>query len=180
MKLATLLSAMMLALSPMACAQTVTGSVTGTVADAADSVIAGARVQLINSISRQAREFTTSSTGAFEFSSILPGNYSLKVTHPGFKSFEQQNVTISSQERVDLHTIKLTVGDVTTSIEVAAEAAHVATNSSDRAQNVNQAQIGDTPIRGRDFMGVLKALPGVQGCDDCRRSTRERDLVNER
>src|SRR5205823_5839833 len=36
MKLATLLSAMMLALSPMACAQTVTGSVTGTVADAAD------------------------------------------------------------------------------------------------------------------------------------------------
>jgi hypothetical protein len=162
MRLATLLSALTLALTPVAYAQTVTGSVTGTVADAASSVVVGAQVQLINSTSRQTREFTTSSTGAFEFSSILPGNYSLKVTHPGFKSFEQQNVTISSQERVDLHTIKLTVGEVTTSIEVAAEAAHVATNSSDRAQNVNQAQIGDTPVRGRDFMGVLKTLPGVQ------------------
>ena len=76
MKLATLLSAMMLALTPVAYAQTVTGSVTGTVADAASSVIVGAQVQLINSTSRQTREFTTSSTGAFEFSSILPGNYS--------------------------------------------------------------------------------------------------------
>ena len=162
MKLATLLSAMLLAFTPMTIAQTVTGSVTGTIVDAAGAVIAGAQVQLINSISRQPREFSSSSTGAFEFGSILPGIYTLKVTHAGFKTYEQQNVTISSQERVDMHTIKMTVGDVTTSIEVAAESAHVATNSSDRSQNVNQAQINDTPVRGRDFMGVLKTLPGVQ------------------
>ena len=153
---------MLLAFMPMASAQTVTGSVIGTVADPARAVIANAQVQLINNISRQPREYRTSSSGSFEFGSIIPGIYSLKVTQPGFKTYEQQNVTISSQERVDLHTIRLTVGDVSTSIEVQAEAAHVATSSSDRAQNVNLTQIGDTPVRGRDFLAVLKTLPGVQ------------------
>ncbi len=118
MKLAILLSAMLLAFMPMASAQTVTGSVIGTVADPAGAVIANAQVQLINNISRQPREYRTSSSGSFEFGSIIPGIYSLKITQPGFKTYEQQNVTISSQERVDLHTIRLTVGDVSTSIEV--------------------------------------------------------------
>ncbi len=151
-----------IALTPSAHAQAVTGSVSGTVADSGDAVISGAKVQLINIISRATREYTTSATGGFEFTGILPGGYSLKVTNPGFKSYEQQNVTVSSQERVDMHTIKLTVGDVSTSVEVQTEAAHVATSSSDRSQNINLIQIGDTPVRGRDFMGVLKTLPGIQ------------------
>lgn len=142
-------------------AQTVTGSVTGSVADSGGAAIVGAEVQLINNVSRQTHEFKTSSSGGFEFTGILPGGYNLKLTSTGFKVYEQ-NVTVSSQERVDVHTIKLSVGDVSSSIEVQSEAAHIETSSSDRAQNVNLEQIRDTPIRGRDFLGVLKTLPGVQ------------------
>ena len=142
-------------------AQTVTGSIVGTVADSNGAVVANAPVQLINDISRQTREFKTNSGGDFEFTGIIPGGYIIKVSQPGFKTY-QVAVTVSSQERVDVHTIRLSLGDVTTSIEVQAEAVHVATSSSDRAQNVNLTQIADTPIRGRDFLGVLKTLPGVQ------------------
>jgi hypothetical protein len=156
------LMSLSLALTPAANAQTVTGSVSGTVVDAGGAIVVGANVQLINDISRQIREYKTNSTGEFEFISIIPGGYSIKIAQPGFKTYEQKNVTISSQERVDLHTIKLTVGDVSTSIQVQSEAAHVATDSSDRSQNVNLAQIADTPVRGRDFLGVLKTLPGIQ------------------
>ena len=161
-RIALTLMSLLLALMPLANSQTVTGSVSGTVVDAAGSVVVGANVQLINDISRQPREYKTGANGDFVFSAIIPGGYSLKIAQPGFKAYEQTNVTVSSQERVDLHTIKLTVGDVTTSIEVAAEAAHIATDSSDRSQNINLRQIGDTPIRGRDFKAVLKSLPGVQ------------------
>src|SRR6266567_4162772 len=161
-RVASFLVAGLMALAPLASAQTVTGAVTGTVVDAAGAVVSGAQVQLIDNISRQAREFKTSATGDFEFTSIIPGVYSLRITQEGFKTYEQQSVTVSAQERVDLHTIKLTVGDVATSIEVQAEVAHVATSSSDRAQNVNQQMIDDTPVRGRDFLAVLKTLPGVQ------------------
>jgi hypothetical protein len=159
------LMSLMLAFVPAANTQTVTGSVSGTVADAGGSVIAGATVRLINDISKQTREYKTGSTGEFEFISMIPGGYSLRVTEPGFNAYEQKNVTISSQERVDLHTIRLTVGDVSTSIEVQSEAAHVATASSDRSQNVNLQQIADTPIRGRDFKAIIKTLPGVQDLD---------------
>jgi hypothetical protein len=153
---------MLLALTPVVNAQTVTGSVSGTVVDSGGALVVGADVQLINDVSKQVREYKTAGNGEFEFISMIPGGYSLKITQPGFKTYEQKNVTISSQERVDLHTIRLTVGDVTTSIEVQAEAAHVATDSSDRSQNVNTQQIMDTPIRGRDFKAVVKTLPGVQ------------------
>jgi len=158
----SVVSFLLLALAPAAYSQTVTGSVSGTVVDAGGALVVGATVTLMNDISKQIREFKTGATGEFEFVSMIPGNYSLKIVQPGFKTYQQAGVTISSQERVDLHTIRLTVGDVTTSIEVAAEAAHVATDSSDRSQNVNLMQIADTPVRGRDFLGVLKALPGVQ------------------
>jgi hypothetical protein len=152
----------LMALASRGSAQSVTGSVTGTVVDAAGAVVTGAQVQLINSISRQTRDFSSNGAGSFEFTGLIPGSYAVKISQPGFKSYEQQNVTVSAQERVDLHTIRLTVGDVATSIEVQAEVAHVATNSSDRAQNVNQQMIADTPVRGRDFLAVLKTLPGVQ------------------
>ena len=163
-RIAVPLMSLLLASTPAANAQTVTGSVSGTVADSAGSVVVGARVQLINDISKQTREFQTSGAGEFEFSSIIPGPYLVKIVQPGFRPYEQ-SVTISAQERVDLHTIKLAVGDVTMSISVQAETAHVATDSSDRSQNVNLQQIADTPIRGRDFKAIVKTLPGVQDLD---------------
>jgi hypothetical protein len=146
---------------PAANAQTITGSVFGSVADSGGGVITNAGVQLTNDVSKQSRSFITDSNGDFQFNSIIPGAYTLRIAHPGFHPYEQ-NVTVSAQERVDVHTLKLTVGEVTTSVNVQAEAAHVATDSSDRAQNINLAQINDTPVRGRDYLGLLKTLPGVQ------------------
>ena len=156
------LSILLLAIVPAAYSQTVTGSVSGTVVDAGGAVVVGASVTLTNDISKQARDYKTDSTGEFNFGSMIPGTYTLKIAQAGFKGYQQANVSIASQERVDLHTIKLTVGDVATSIEVQSEAAHVATDSSDRAQNVNLQMIADTPTRGRDFKAVIKTLPGVQ------------------
>src|SRR5205807_8198733 len=66
-------------LAPFSHAQSVTGSVSGTLIDSAGAVIAGAPVQLINDISQQVREDTTSGTGAFQFTSIIPGTYTLKI-----------------------------------------------------------------------------------------------------
>ncbi|HXJ39066.1 MAG TPA: carboxypeptidase regulatory-like domain-containing protein, partial [Bryobacteraceae bacterium] len=161
-KITTLLPFLLLAMTPAAFSQSVTGSASGTVVDAGGAVVVGATVTLTNETSKQVREYKSTSNGEFEFISMIPGAYTLKIVQPGFKTYQQANVTISSQERVDLHTIKLTVGDVATSIEVLSEAARVATDSSDRSQNVNLTQIGDTPVRGRDFLGVLKTLPGIQ------------------
>jgi hypothetical protein len=151
----------LLAMPPIANAQTVTGQITGTVVDSAGAVVAGASVQVTNGITRQVRTFTTSANGSFIFPDLVPADYDLRVTHPGFKTYIQNRITVGTLEKVDVHNVKLEVGDVTTSIEVQAQAARVATDTADHAMDVNLAQIKETPIRGRNWEAIVKDLPGV-------------------
>ncbi|HTX38535.1 MAG TPA: carboxypeptidase regulatory-like domain-containing protein [Bryobacteraceae bacterium] len=151
----------LLAMTPAANSQTVTGSVTGTVVDAGDAVVVGAVVQLTNRITKQVREFATAQNGTFTFPDLVPGDYDLRATHPGFKTYVQSGITVGTLEKVDLHTIRLEVGEVTTSVEVQAQAARVSTDTSDHATDVNLVQIQQTPIRGRNWEGIIKDLPGV-------------------
>jgi hypothetical protein len=151
----------LLSLFSSAYAQSVTGQISGTVTDSADSAIAGASAQLTNDLTKQVRSLTTESSGRFIFTDLVPGNYTIHVTHPGFKAYVQDAINVSSDEKVALHDIRLAVGDVNTTVTVQAETAHVASDSSDRSMLVNTTQIANTPVRGRDWIGVLETLPGV-------------------
>jgi hypothetical protein len=142
-------------------AQTVTGLITGTVVDASDSVVAGATVRLTNQITKQSREFKTAGNGSFTFVDLVPGDYDLRVMQTGFKTYVQSGITVGTLEKVDVHTIRLDVGDVSSSVEVTAQAARVATDSSDHALDINLALIQETPIRGRNYEGIIKDMPGV-------------------
>lgn len=142
-------------------AQSVTGEITGTITDSSDSPIAGATAELTNSLTKQVKALTTDTSGYFSFANLVPGDYSVRVKHTGFRTWEQQTVNVSADEKVALHDIRLTVGDVGSTVTVVAEAAHVATDSSDRTILVNSTQIQNTPVRGRDWIGVLQTLPGV-------------------
>jgi len=142
--------------------QSVTGQIAGTVADAAGAVVPGAAVTLTHDLSKQVHSFTADGNGSFVFTNLVPGTYTLRITHPGFKTYSQSAINVSAQERVDLHDLKLTVGEVTSTIEVQGRAVHVATDSSDRSISISQRQIEDTPTRGRNPLSVVLTLPGVQ------------------
>ena len=152
---------LLLSALPAALAQSVTGQISGTTVDPGGSVIAGATVQLSNDLTRQVRSFTTESNGSFIFTDLVPGDYSVHIAFPGFKSYDQKAINVSSQEKVALHDIRLEVGDVSSTVTVQADSARVSTDSSDRSVLVNATQIENTPIPGRDFMGLMQSLPGV-------------------
>jgi Carboxypeptidase regulatory-like domain/TonB-dependent Receptor Plug Domain len=158
----SVLSVFVLAMLPTADSQTVSGSIRGTVADPSGSVVAGAAVQLTNQLTKQVRKFKTDDTGTFLFPNLVPGSYDLGIAQAGFKTFVQNGITVSAQERVDVHTLKLDVGDVSTSVKVSVDMVHVATDSSDRGISVNTVQIEDTPSRGRNYLDILRSLPGTQ------------------
>jgi hypothetical protein len=144
-----------------AMAQTVTGEISGTVVDPAGAPISGVEVRLTSDLTQQARAFTTESSGLFTFPGLVPGDYSLRIEHPGFKAYDRKAIGVSAQEKVALHDIRLQVGDVSVTITVLAEAAHVVTDSADRSVLINETQIESTPIRGRDWLGLMQTLPGV-------------------
>ena len=147
---------------PAANAQSVTGQISGTVVDATGAAVVGASVTLTNDLSKQERTFSTSGSGSFIFTGLVPGAYSIKVAGAGFKNYEQKAIRVAAQERVDLHDIALAVGDVTSTVEVTASTVHVATDSSDRSIAINLHQIDDTPTRGRNPVNIIMTLPGVQ------------------
>src|SRR5215472_15594425 len=103
---------LLLAATPAAHAQSVTGQISGTVIDPAGAVISGAKVQLSNDLTKQVRTFLTESSGSFIFTDLVPGDYSVRITFPGFKAYDQKAINVSAQEKVALHDIKLVVGDV--------------------------------------------------------------------
>ena len=153
---------LLVAMLPSANAQSVTGQISGTVTDSTGAVIAGATVQLTHDLSQQTQKFATEPNGSFVFVGLVPGAYSLRVAQSGFKAYDQKNITVSTQERVDLHEIKLEIGELTSTISVLADSVHVATDSSDRSVGINLKQIEDTPTRGRNPISLIMTLPGTQ------------------
>jgi hypothetical protein len=142
-------------------AQTVTGQLTGTVVDASGAIIVGASAQITSEVTRQVREFSTGSNGTFVFPDLVPGTYDLKIAQEGFKTFVQNGIVVGTLEKVDVHTIALQLGDFATSVEVTAPAARVETDSSDHTIDVDANLIKEIPLRGRNFEGVIRSLPGV-------------------
>src|ERR1051326_159111 len=80
--------------------QSQTGQVSGTVVDPTGAVVPSAKVQLIHDLTHNTREFSTEATGAFVFTNLIPGEYTIKIEQPGFKTYEQEIGRASCRERV--------------------------------------------------------------------------------
>src|SRR5258708_7542241 len=156
-------------LAPLS-AQSVTGQISGTLTDPTGAVIPGAEVRLTQVQTKQVRPFPTDPGGASTSTTLIPAEYSLAVSQPGFKAYDQRGIMLEALGRLDLHEIRLSVGDVSSTVEVQANSVQVQTNSSDRSIAIEQRQIEDTPTRGRNPLSLIMTLPGVQsiGSNDFR------------
>ena len=141
-----------------------TSKISGTVVDQSAKSIPGATVTVTSAISDYSREVKTTDDGTFVIPDLVAGTYNLKATAGGFKTFRQDGIELGASDAVSVHTITLQIGDVTSSVSVAADTVHIQTESSDRVAKVSQDQIQDLPLTINHisgFLDVLKAVPGV-------------------
>jgi hypothetical protein len=150
-----------LALAGLLCAQTITGSIVGSVVDPSDSSVAGASVTLVQVSTNAQREVKTGERGEFVFSGLQPGVYNLSVTSSGFKRYEKRGLALSAQEALAAGTLALEVGTLTDAITVTAQGANVQTASAERAGTVAGSQLENLMLKGRNAMSLLQLLPGV-------------------
>ena len=147
--------------APSVHGQGLTGQMAGSVVDASGSVLPGATVKVVNVGTQATREVVTDSEGTFVITELLAGRYDVSVSLTGFKSYVQQNVVLSANERVALRAIVLEVGQLEETVTVTAEATRVQTQSAERSGLITQEQINHISLKGRDYMGMLRLLPGV-------------------
>jgi hypothetical protein len=142
-------------------AQGLTGQITGIVADSGGGVMPGATVTIKNIGTNQTRETVTGTDGAFTFPDLLAGTYDITVAVEGFKTYEQKAIVLGATERLSLRQITLEVGQLAETITVKSEAALVQTSNAARSALVDREKIEDIALKGRDFAGYLKLIPGV-------------------
>ena len=141
--------------------QGLTGQISGTVQDPSGSAIAGADLVLTNLGTTQARQGKTAADGTFVFTQLLPGRYQLVVTAEGFQKYEQKMIELTATERVVIPPITLRLGEMTQTISVEAEAARLQTQSAERSGLISTRQMQDLAMKGRDYLGLVRLLPGV-------------------
>ena len=141
-------------------AQTATGVLNGRVNDPSGASIPGAKVTIQNQATGVKQEGPTNSEGRFFNGFVLPGAYRVTVEKAGFGKYVQSNLTINVQQTVTLE-IELKIGDTATTVEVSANAAQLATETSSISTVVTSKQILDLPLNGRNPFSLATLTPGV-------------------
>ena len=141
-------------------AQETTGTITGLVTDASGGVVPNADVTALNTGTNASYKTTTATTGNYIFRAMPVGNYRLTIGAAGFKRSEVANVVTQVNEitRVD---VTMTVGAVSESIEVSAQAVNVNTEDASLRTVVDQRRVEDLPLNGRDPVQLMRLVAGV-------------------
>src|ERR1700751_3273680 len=83
-------------------AQVDIGSISGTVVDATDSVVPGAKITVQNEGNRTTQETTTNSSGYYIFPSLMVGDYMVVAEMKGFRRFVQSGVHLNAADHLSV------------------------------------------------------------------------------
>src|SRR5215217_4101859 len=75
-----------------ASAQTVTGTISGTVVDQQARAVPGATLTIINEATSDARTAVSAEAGDFLVTNLQPGHYTLRIALQGFRTLERKNI----------------------------------------------------------------------------------------
>ena len=153
-------------ISSPAFAQSVTGNISGSVTDPNGAVVAGASVTLVNDQTKDKRDQVTNDSGRFNFASVQPGVYTLRIEHAGFETLLRTKVVLSANEGLALGDIALKTGQVSETVTVQSEGQIVEKESSDLTARLTSDQISLISTKGRDITSLLRLIPGTSNNDD--------------
>src|SRR5579864_4211508 len=146
----------------LALAQQITGSVTGTVTDPAGAAVSGASVKLTNTGTGAVESANTDADGNFRFLLLPPGNYSVQVSAPGFKSFVRAGIVVEVDRSIAVP-VSLQIGQVNETVEVSTSTELLDPNTSSIGTVMEEKKVIDLPLNGRNPMGLANLIPTVKG-----------------
>lgn len=148
------------AASASALAQGSPFTIAGIVEDSSGARIPDAKVKLINTVSGAENDAVTGQDGSFVLLGVLPGLYSLQIVRPGFATAQITGLSAGAGEAKNL-LIRLHVGSVTETIEIAAEGVTLDASGAAIQTALDRKFMSDVPVNGRSFQDLITMTPGV-------------------
>lgn len=136
------------------------GSIQGTITDSSGALISQAAVVVLGTDTGFTKTLKTDSAGYYSVGPLNPGPYSVTITAPGF-----QTLAVTTVVRTGTATsgnFKLTVGQSSVTVDVAAGAIQVNTDQIGVSAVITQKDIDQLPVNGRNFLNYAGLQPGVQ------------------
>ncbi len=147
-------------LSSPAAAQTFEAQITGVVRDVSGAVIPNAQLTARNVATGAAVSAVSNESGIFRFPSLQPSQYTLTCAVPGFKRFEQKDITLQVTQVLEVN-ISLQPGDAAEQITVTGAPPPLETATASLGTVVTTRSIQNLPLNIRDPIALIALTPGV-------------------
>ena len=155
-----LFAGMLLACGALMFAQEYRATVLGTVTDPSGAAVPNAAVIVTNNESGVASRTRTNNEGVYQVPYLLPGVYTLEVSHPGFKAHRRGPLEMHVDDRTRID-VMLEVGSTADQVTVVAEAPLVEESHGAGGQVVSQEQITSLPLDGHNPFSLMNVAAGV-------------------
>jgi Carboxypeptidase regulatory-like domain len=138
-----------------------TASLNGRVTDPRAGSLAGVVVTVINAASGIVRKTLTNGDGLYNVPSLIPGNYNIRMTAPGFSTTEIKGVELltGSNRAVD---VQMPLDPLQQTVSVEAQATQVESSQSTLGGAIRPTEVAELPILNRTMASMMTLIPGAR------------------
>ena len=141
------------------CAQQTLGAITGQVSDTSGGVVANALVTAVGDQTGLTRTARTNDSGAYLFSNLPIGTYSLTFVHEGYDTQKVPSIAVQADRTATINA-NLKIGQVSTSVTVEETPLMNAVDTTN-GYILDKQQIDSVPLPTGSFTGLAILSPGV-------------------
>jgi hypothetical protein len=138
------------------------GSISGTVVDSTDAVVPGVKVTVKNEANSVSQQVVSNASGYYIFPALAVGEYTLAAEASGFQRFVQSGIRLNAADHLSVP-VRLTLGQMTQTVEVAGGAAQALSLEPSTGGTVTATQMEKLEVNGRNPVYLALLEPGVVG-----------------
>jgi hypothetical protein len=142
-------------------AQTSFGRISGSVTDPSGAAIPGVTIKIIDTETQIARTVESDGSGFYTVTNLPVGPYTLEASQKGFQTKQLTGINVVADGRLTAD-FKLTVGDISQTVEVTAQAGEALnTTSGELSRVIETKQVDNLALNGGNYVELMTLVPGV-------------------
>ena len=141
-------------------AEAQSASLTGIITDSSGAVVSGAKVELTETSTQNKQLATSNQSGFYSIATIMPGQYAIAVTAPGFQSELREKVAVEVGAKLSMD-FALKVGAESQLVTVDGSGEQINTTDASVSTVIDQQFVANLPLNGRSFQSLITLAPGT-------------------